>query len=125
VRSGSDPPDGDHGAVLLTVRFREMSFLSAPDPAAAAPLCQRRETGGLSVALKNSAERNIPARNRAAVGRAAVGRAARNSGRAAPVGLATLPLSTVEAQSNPPQYYPPQYLSDARRRSLPGLAGAG
>jgi VanZ family protein len=36
VRSGSDLPDGDHGAVLLTVRSRERSFLSAPDPAAAA-----------------------------------------------------------------------------------------
>ena len=71
---------GDHGARFLTARSRGTLCLSARDhAAAAAPLCQRRGTGGLSVALKNSAERNIPARNRAAVGRAA-----RNSRRAAP-----------------------------------------
>jgi hypothetical protein len=51
-----------------------------------APLCQRRETGELSVAQNNSAVGNIPVvGDRVAVGRAAVGnRAARNSRRAAP-----------------------------------------
>ena len=74
---------GDHGARFLTARSRGALCLSAHDPAAAAaPLCQRRETGGLSAAHNNSAARNILARNRPAVGN----REARNthSRRAAP-----------------------------------------
>ena len=38
------------------------------------PLCQRRETGELSVAQNNSAARNIPAHNRPAVGNRAAAR---------------------------------------------------
>src|SRR5271169_4481499 len=86
-RSASAAPDTPLEIEHLGLRAKpgESPFYPLPLPIPLRPpLCQCRETGGLSVALKNSAERNIPARNRAAVGRAAVGRAPRNSRRAAP-----------------------------------------
>ena len=76
---------GSRRAALLSARSRGTPLLSAHDPAAAAdrPLCQRRETGGLSVAQNNSAAHNIAARNTPAVGNRATARNTR-SRRAAP-----------------------------------------